>query len=101
MSKYELPVPHAAAIDPNARELCRVWAASGKQHISLATGLWADPATWGIMLVDFARHIARAYEQTDGLPQTETLERIRRGMNAEWSCDTDPERLGSIQTDDS
>lgn len=99
--KSELPVPPAADIDPNARELCRVWAASGKQHLSIATGLWPDPAAWGILLVDLARHIARAYEQTDGLRQDDTLARIRSGIDAEWSHDTDTDRLGAVQTQES
>ena len=99
--KFELPVPPEADIDPNARELCRVWAASGKQHLSIATGLWPDPAAWGILLVDLARHIARAYEQTDGLRQDDTLARIRSGIDAEWSHNTDTDRLGAVHTQES
>ncbi len=96
MHKSELPIPPKAEGDPNARELCRVWASSGRQHVSIATGLWHDPAAWGIMLVDLARHVARAYEQTDGFPQDETLMKIRNMMNAEWSHDTDTGRSGAI-----
>jgi len=40
--------------------------AKGRQHISLATAVWDDPASWGIMLVDLAKHIAIAYQQTTG-----------------------------------
>jgi hypothetical protein len=76
--------------------LVRVWAASGKQHLALATGLWDDPAVWGMMLVDLARHIARAYEQSKGLDGDEVLARIREGMDAEWSVDSDPGRLGGL-----
>lgn len=96
MHANELPVPAAAAYDTTARELIRVWAASGKQHLSLATGLWDDPATWGIMLVDLARHLARAYEQSNGVDQAQALDRIRAGMEAEWTEDTDPGRLGGL-----
>jgi hypothetical protein len=100
MRTHELPIPPAALHDANARELVRVWAASGKQHLSLAAGLWDDPATWGIMLVDLARHLARAYEQSQGLDRHETLARIRAGMDAEWSVDTDPIRLGGLHSDE-
>jgi hypothetical protein len=99
MRVHELPVPPAVLDDANARELVRVWAASGKQHLSLATGLWDDPAAWGIMLVDLARHLARAYEQSQGLDKDAALARIRAGMNAEWSEDTDPNRLGGLHSD--
>jgi hypothetical protein len=66
MKSTELPVPSAVDADPECIELLRVWAAGGKQHVSLATEVWEDPAAWGIMLVDLARHIASAYEQTSG-----------------------------------
>jgi hypothetical protein len=69
----ELPIPPAALTDDRARELVRVWASGGSQHVSLATGLWSDPAACGIMLVDLARHLARAYEQSgsrDLTPET-------------------------------
>jgi hypothetical protein len=92
--EHELPVPEPALADPRARELVRVWAARGAQHVSIATGLWKDPAAWGVALVDLARHIARAYELTghDGM---EALERIRAGFDAEWSHPTD-EPTGSL-----
>src|SRR5262245_43523237 len=96
MHIHELPIPPVALHDGNARELVRVWASAGKQHLSLATGLWEDPAAWGIMLVDLARHVARTYEQCAGLDRDETIARIRVGMEAEWSVDTDPDRLGDL-----
>jgi hypothetical protein len=85
----QLPIPGEAASDPNAIELLRVWAAKGKQQVALATGLWDDPANWGIMLVDLVKHIANAYEQTEGLNRSETVDRIRAGLEAEWSSATD------------
>jgi hypothetical protein len=84
-----LPIPEAAINDPRAIEMLRVWAAGGKQHVSLATGLWDDPANWGIMLVDLANHIANAYERSRGLNRAEVLRRLREGFDAEWSSPTD------------
>jgi hypothetical protein len=98
MRLNELPIPPAVLDDAKARELIRVWAASGKQHLSLATGLWDDPAAWGITLVDLARNLARAYEQSKGLDRQKALARIREGMEAEWSEDTDPDRLGGLHS---
>jgi hypothetical protein len=85
----ELPVPPAAQADASARELARVWAASGAQHVSLATGLWPDPGAWGSVLVDLARHLANAYEQADGRNPAVVLGRIRDAFDAEWKAPTD------------
>ena len=85
----QLLIPDAAANDPRAVELLRVWAAQGKQHVSLATGLWDDPVNWGVMLVDLAKHIANAYEQIDGMDRAATLQRIKEGFDAEWKTPTD------------
>lgn len=84
----ELPIPPIAKSDSGARELVRVWAAKGNQHVSIATGLWDDPATWGIMLVDLAKHVAQSYKQTYGRNPDEVLERIRKGFDAEWGHPT-------------
>jgi hypothetical protein len=99
MPAHELPIPPAVLADPKAQELVRVWAATGKQHVALATGLWDDPAAWGIMLVDLARHFARAYEQSRGVAVGAVLDRIRKGMDAKWSEDTDPHRLGGLHSE--
>lgn len=81
----ELPVPPAVLTDDRARGLLRVWAANGSQHVSLATGLWSDPAAWGIVLADLARHVSRAYEQSGTHRSSEALSRIRAGFDAEWN----------------
>jgi hypothetical protein len=70
-------------------ELLRVWAAHGKQHVSLATNLWTDPASWGIMLVDLAKHVASAYKQTTDKEFASVLKRIKEGFDAEWETATD------------
>jgi len=93
--EHELPIPEPALADPRARELVRVWAARGAQHVSIATGLWKDPGAWGIALVDLARHIARAYELT-GQDGKAALERIRAGFDAEWSHPTDEPTGGLV-----
>lgn len=84
----QLPIPGPAAKDAAALEMLRVWAAGGKQHVSIATGLWEDPASWGIMLVDLAKHVANAYEQSEGMDRLAVLKRIRAGFDAEWGSPT-------------
>ena len=93
----ELVVPPIAASDPKARELLRVWAAKGKQHITLATGLWEDPASWGIMLVDLMKHLSDAYHQTRGDEKHSVLLRIKRGFDAEWLKATDEPKGGLLE----
>jgi hypothetical protein len=88
MNAKELPIPGPASQDERAIELARIWASNGKQYVSLATNLWDDPACWGIMLVDLAKHVANAYEQT-GKNGEEVLLRLKKGFDAEWSSATD------------
>jgi hypothetical protein len=85
----ELPILPAAASAERSIEIARIWAAGGKQHVTLATKLWEDPAAWGLMLVDLARHVANAYVETEGRVSAEVLERIKQGFDAEWSSPTD------------
>jgi len=88
MHHKELPIPPAATEGQVARELARVWAAKGAQHVSIATDAWQDPAAWGIMLVDLAKHVADAYAQIQGVDAASALERIREGFDAEWDHPT-------------
>lgn len=84
-----LLIPPAAESDPKSVEIARIWAAGGKQHVSMKTGLWKDPASWGLMLVDLARHVANAYTQSDGRDRDDVLRRIKEGFDAEWDHPTD------------
>lgn len=95
MTDGELPIPLKAIESESAFELARVWVADGGQHVSVATGVWEDPAAWGIMLVDLAQHIANAYSRTQGIKQSDVLGRIKEGFDAEWSAPTD-ESSGNV-----
>jgi hypothetical protein len=81
---HEMPVPPKPTAPSAAVEIARVWAADGELHVALDARAWADPAAWGIMLVDLARHVARAYEQAGGMSQAQALARLREGFDAEW-----------------
>ena len=86
---HQLPIPGPADADPDAIEMLRVWAAGGKQHVSIDPGLWKDPASWGMMLVDLAKHIANAYDQTKQMDRVTALARLKEGFDAEWGHPTD------------
>lgn len=85
----QLAIPDAARKDPKAFELLRVWIANGDQHVSLRAGVWADPAAWGIMLADLAKHVTKSYEQDEGRDSIKTFQRIKDALNAELASQTD------------
>ena len=84
-----LEIPPVAQADPKAVEVARVWVALGNQHVSLRPDVWEDPAAWGIVLVDLAKHVANAHYETSGRDPSQTLQRIRAGFDAEWGHGTD------------
>ena len=83
-----LDVPPATSMDPQATEIARVWAGPSGQYVSLRADTWDDPAAWGILLVDLAKHLGNAY-RASGRSEADTLSRIRAGFDAEWSSATD------------
>ena len=91
MAKHsgELSIPLVAEGDAKGVEILRMWAAQGKQHIIIRTGLWKDPGTWGIALVDLAKLVANAYERDEKLDRHYVLKRIKEGFDAEWGHPTD------------
>src|SRR5689334_19484653 len=85
----EMMIPPAAEEDPAAFEILRVWGAKGVQHVSIFWDLWDDPATWGIMLADLARHVANALHQERGLDKNEVLHQVRSMFNKEVDSPSD------------
>ncbi|MBV9078898.1 MAG: DUF5076 domain-containing protein, partial [Methylobacteriaceae bacterium] len=45
--------------------------------------------TWGVLLVDLARHAARIYALEAGMSEADALEAIRAGLEAELDRPTD------------
>lgn len=85
----EMLIPAVAASDREAFEILRVWISESRQHVSLSSGVWDDPAAWGLMLVDLARHVANAYQQGGRMKSAAALDRIKFGFDAEWNSPTD------------
>lgn len=82
--------PPALASQAEAREVLRVWITPewSKMQVALLTHA-PDPATWGIVLADIARHVAKAYELAGTVPENEALSRIKKLLDAEWNAPTD------------
>jgi hypothetical protein len=87
-SQRMLEPPPIAKTEPAAIEILTVWAAPGKAEQFTIKTTYKDPATWGLVLVDIARHVSRAYA-AEGRDEKSTLDRIRTAFEAEWSHPTD------------
>ena len=83
----EMPPPPQAA-GPDAHEVARLWIVGGALHVSLRRA-FADPAAWGIALVDVARHAARSYAAEGDISEAEALDRIASIIRAELDSPTD------------
>ena len=88
-----LPIPDAMRNQPDAQEILRIWIANGRQHFSLYTN-WEDPAAWGLMLADLARHVAHAYAR-EGINRDESLRSILDLLERELDHPTDECRDGN------
>jgi hypothetical protein len=89
----ELHIPPNAATDNDAVEILRAWVTNGNLEVGLIKG-WDQPDAWGILLVDLARHAARAFAQEGICDERDALDRIRALFDAEWDKPTD---LGKTQ----
>lgn len=82
-----LPIPDEVQRATKAVEMARIWVADGNQVVVLSPHTWSDPAAWGLMLADLARHVAAAYGR-NGHDVAATLNRVREAFDAEWKHPT-------------
>lgn len=87
----ELGVPPLAA-DAMAREALRVWTKEGDGNQFVVQPMWDDPTCWGLLLVDIARHVAKAYAALHGRSEEQSLQQIYKGFQMEWNHPTDKPR---------
>lgn len=87
--KDEMAPSPVVAQDAKSFELARLWVANDAQHVVLRTDVWPDPAAWGIVLADLARHVALAYQHKDGNDREDALERVLAGFHTELESPTD------------
>jgi hypothetical protein len=84
----ELAPPPAALDDKDAKELFRAWIVKGGLQVSMTRG-FDDPATWGLLLADIARHASRIYAAEGLYTEPQAMDRIRTIWAAEISSPTD------------
>ena len=78
----------------DATEVLRAFVVDGGLSIAF-TRAFEEPDMWGLMLVDIARHAARAYARESEYTEEEALRRITDMFEAEIARPTD---LGATAT---
>jgi hypothetical protein len=84
----EQPLPPDVVGRDDATEVLRAFVVDGGLSIAF-TRAFEEPDMWGLMLVDIARHAARAYAQESGYTEDEALTRITDMFEAEIARPTD------------
>ena len=84
----EQPLPHDVMDREDAVEVLRAFVVDGGLSIAFQRA-FEEPDMWGLMLVDIARHAARAYSRESEYTEDEALARIVEMFNAEVASPTD------------
>jgi len=77
------------ALEKGGHEVLRASIVDGAVSVALRRS-FDEPFTWGVLLVDLARHAARIYAIETRLSEDEAFEQIREGIEAEIARPTDP-----------
>lgn len=90
----ELPIPPPADTESDAVEIVRMFIRGKAQGHGLVVGLapqaFDDHRVWGILMADFARHIADAMVKMKGMTAETVINDIRDMMDAELANQTSP-----------
>ena len=84
----EQPLPPDVIGREDATEVLRAFVVDGGLSIAF-TRAFEEPDMWGLMLVDIARHAARAYAREAVMSEEEALSRILDMFEAEIERPTD------------
>jgi Domain of unknown function (DUF5076) len=85
----EQPLPPDVISRDDATEVLRAFIVDGGLSIAF-TRAFEEPDMWGLLLVDLARHAARAYARESAFTEDEALTRIVDTFEAEIARPTDP-----------
>jgi hypothetical protein len=85
----EQPLPPDVIGREEATEVLRAFVVDGGLSIAFQRA-FEEPEMWGLLLVDIARHAARAYARESDYSEEEALERILDMFDAEIDRPTDP-----------
>ncbi len=90
---FEALNPPPDAVEKGGIEILRASVVDGAVSIAMRRA-FDDPFTWGVLLVDLARHAARVYAMETDISEEEAMAAISAGMQAELNDPSDP---GSTQ----
>jgi Domain of unknown function (DUF5076) len=92
-ARNELDISGVPGLE-DSREFLRMWAqADGPVTCFIdPSAIGADPAVFGLAMVDALRHGALAYAQAVGISEDEAFARIMEGFDAEMDNPTDEPR---------
>ena len=76
------------ALERGGVEILRASIVEGAVSVGLRRS-FDDPFTWGILLVDLARHASRIYALETGIAEEEALAQIQSGIESELNRPTD------------
>ena len=78
-------------------EVLRAWIVGDSLQCAIQADAFPDPAIWGAVLADVARHIASALQQQESVPVKQTLERILQVFHEEMGSSSAEEvTTGSV-----
>lgn len=83
------------ALEKGGTEVLRAFVVDGGLSISFRTA-FERPETWGMLLVDLARHAARGYAREGLASEDDALAAIRDLFEAEWNRPTDLGRTDAV-----
>src|SRR5215471_20750479 len=83
------PLPPHVVDREDATEVLRAFVLDGGLSIAFVRA-FEEPDMWGLLLVDIARHAARAYARESGYSEEDALERIVEMFESEIARPTDP-----------
>lgn len=84
----DLVVPPSVAGDLSTKEILRVWTSNHGEQVTLRVDLF-EPAAWGLVLVDVAKHVAHAYARRGGMTANQAFGAVLSGFIAEIGQATD------------
>jgi AcrR family transcriptional regulator len=84
----EQPLPPDVVGREDATEVLRAFVLDGGLSIAFQRA-FEEPDVWGLLLVDVARHAARAYARESDYSEEEALQRIVEMFEAELARPTD------------
>lgn len=87
-SPNEQPLPPDVIGREDAVEVLRAFVVDGGLSIAFQRA-FEEPDMWGLLLVDIARHAARAYASESDISEQDALERIVEMFEAEIARPTD------------